>query len=410
VKKKRKITKKTKRLSEEKKLLRTRSVRITPTKEQILHLNKVFGIHRYIYNQCVELDSNGDINWCSEKSEWRSLLTSEEGFSITGEEWKKDAPSHTRQQAIDEFIRSKNACFSNLRNGNINHFKMGYRSKWKSRQETIPLEGYTLHGTKKNYNVRLFGIKTPFKIRDKKIPRELNLDKRVREEVKMTRTKLGYYYLHFLVELDQRETTSTSAVAMDPGVRTFQTWYSDTYGYGKVGNFDPQQILLEKADNLQSKLKTDGKNKNASWRRSLKRRFLRVLERVRHRTRDMHRKLSSFFCKTFKYIFIPKFETSNMLSRGFLRSKTCRAMQTWSHFKFRKFLSEHAQLYDHTKVRVCNEAYTTKQCGRCGTINNSVGGSEVFHCNTCHLSCDRDYHAARNILLRAVGVLVNGLF
>ena len=60
------------------------------------------------------------------------------------------------------------------------------------------------------------------------------------------------------------------------------------------------------------------------------------------------------------------------------------------------------QLYDGYKVRVCNEAYTTKTCGRCGVVNNAVGGAAVFHCGACGLVADRDYHAARNIYLRAM--------
>jgi transposase len=54
-----------------------------------------------------------------------------------------------------------------------------------------------------------------------------------------------------------------------------------------------------------------------------------------------------------------------------------------------------------SNIYLANESYTTKCCGRCGTLNN-VGSSEIFNCIKCGLQQDRDLHAARNIYLRRV--------
>ena len=63
-------------------------------------------------------------------------------------------------------------------------------------------------------------------------------------------------------------------------------------------------------------------------------------------------------------------------------------------------LIETSTFYNNTSIISCSEAYTTKQCGQCGTLNNKIGKSETFECVKCKLVCDRDVHAARNILLR----------
>ncbi len=48
-----------------------------------------------------------------------------------------------------------------------------------------------------------------------------------------------------------------------------------------------------------------------------------------------------------------------------------------------------------------SEAYTSKQCGMCGALNDNLGASELFKCSAaCGFRADRDVHAARKICLR----------
>ena len=77
-------------------------------------------------------------------------------------------------------------------------------------------------------------------------------------------------------------------------------------------------------------------------------------------------------------------------------------MCTLSHYKFRQRLLNKSREYPWCTVSIVNEAYTSKTCGRCGVINEKLGGNEIFKCINlnCGLVADRDIHAARNILLR----------
>jgi putative transposase len=83
-----------------------------------------------------------------------------------------------------------------------------------------------------------------------------------------------------------------------------------------------------------------------------------------------------------------------------LKSKTIRQMCCWSHFAFREALKSKAALFPWCAIVEVNEAYTSKTCEECGTLNHKLGGSKVFSCGQCGHIADRDLHAAKNILLR----------
>jgi transposase len=68
--------------------------------------------------------------------------------------------------------------------------------------------------------------------------------------------------------------------------------------------------------------------------------------------------------------------------------------------QFGRRLVETATMYKNRTILRGSEAYTSKQCGACGTINDRLGSSITFVCSNCSSVADRDVHAARNVLLR----------
>ena len=75
-----------------------------------------------------------------------------------------------------------------------------------------------------------------------------------------------------------------------------------------------------------------------------------------------------------------------------------RGFLAWRHWAFKERLLFKAHELG-CKVLIADEAYTTKTCGKCGQLNDDVGGSRTFTC-PCGYIADRDHNAARNILLR----------
>jgi putative transposase len=192
-------------------------------------------------------------------------------------------------------------------------------------------------------------------------------------------------------------------IALDPGVRTFMTGYNprgETFEFGK-GDIGHIYRLCHRLDKLQSKWSIKkGLDHHKRWR--LRKAGALIRQRIRHLVDDMHCKLAKFLCERYHLVLLPKFETQKMIRRGQrrIRSKTARAMVTWAHYRFKTRLINKAREYPWCKVVIVSEAYTSKTCGRCGNINDKLGGNKVFKCPACGLTCDRDKHAARNILLR----------
>jgi putative transposase len=199
------------------------------------------------------------------------------------------------------------------------------------------------------------------------------------------------------------ENQGHSVVALDPGVRSFQTFYSTNGFCGKIGAGDFASImrLCLSIDHLKSEMSKS--KSNARRRQRLKKIETNVRFRIRNLVDELHHKTALFLCQNFKVILLPTFETSEMVKKQNrkIRSKTVRAMLTWAHYRFKMFLKFKAQEFGSIILDV-NEAYTSKTCSVCGAIKQNLGGSKVLKCKNCGTIIDRDYNGARGILLRAL--------
>jgi putative transposase len=94
-------------------------------------------------------------------------------------------------------------------------------------------------------------------------------------------------------------------------------------------------------------------------------------------------------------ILLPTFEAKQMVLKANrkLRSKTVRAMLTWSHYRFKMRLKNKAFEFGKTVIDVC-EAYTSKTVSWTGEIKN-VGGSRVIRSGGITLACSLSYWSKR---------------
>ena len=203
------------------------------------------------------------------------------------------------------------------------------------------------------------------------------------------------------------------SVFIDPGNRTFSTMYSPEGFSCSVGDRDISRIfrLLKTHDKLQSGFAkknnkhTRNKKEHPNSMNGKSKIHLAVLrEKIKNLRDEVHWQTISFLLKNFKNIFIPKLDTKSMIMKGSrnLNKKAVRQMLTWSHSVFIQRLIGKAQEFKDTHVHVVDECYTSKTCGSCGVINESLGSSKWFSCKRCGFKCERDLNGARNIFIKTV--------
>lgn len=333
------------------------------------------GTARYVFNRTLEyLNQPGSV------ANWKKIKT---GIISSLPDWAKSVPYQIKSIAIKDACSAvKNAKKKFKETGKIQ--KVHFRSK-KRRKDSIYIPqsaviGQSVYPTLLGKEIETFCEKIPEARRDCRLIFEY-----------------GRYFLCVpaLCERLKPENQRDELIALDPGVRTFQTVYTPDL-VGKFGACDFTRIyrLCYALDQVISKM--------SSAKCKRRRRLRKVCDRIRFKIRNLvdeiHHKTALWLCQNYEVVAIPTFETSQMVTK--LRSKASRAMLTWAHYRFKQFLKFKAfELYSH--IIEMNESYTSKTCTRCGTIND-VGSKTVLKCSHCGLVIDRDINGARNIFLRAL--------
>jgi len=376
-----------------KNVFRTRKIKLNPTKEQKLKLNAYADGARYTYNTVINAINSGE--YTANKIELQNAFVSLKRRDGTynsffdKRRWLLRTPKVIRQQATFEATKNFKAAFTNLRNKNIDHFKMTFKTKKHQRQygyclgiiKSLKYTNDTLVILSKSIGVMRFFGKMPFE----GVPEA---------ECRIRRDPYGDFWL--LVPI--KKTTSSSSgpiVAIDPGVRTpFACFATDgtkkTLGEDMNERLNVIRTKISLNDRRFSKATTNELRKKC---REHRRRLYRQHQRVRD---AYHWRIINDITSDAGGVLLPPFETQKL--SGGLKAKTNRSLLGISHFTFRMRMKERCDekslLYEEP-----TEEYTSKTCGMCGRINFLLGSKKTFEC-FCGVVCDRDTHAARNILLK----------
>ena len=209
------------------------------------------------------------------------------------------------------------------------------------------------------------------------------------------------YHLAVTFNAERRKSeTQARVVALDPGIRTFLTWFSETDA-GQIGKHDFGRIqrLCHHLDQLISRTAKAGSRKRRNMRKAADRMRVRITNLIN----ELDHQAARFLVDNFDLILLPTFETSDMVQRGKrkIRSKSVRSMLTFAHYRFQQFLLWKAG-ETGKQVLLVNEAYTSKTCSWTGEIIAKLGGQRWIR-SSDGFRVERDINGARGIFLRALG-------
>ena len=359
-------------------LVRSRKIRLYPTKEQKVLFKRWFGVSRKFYNEAIDF-----YNTSTERLNWMKLSTRlTQGHE---EEYIKEVPYQIKNMAVKD---AGTALISNIRKlkSTGKHFTLRFRSRKDVVQSCfIPKSAVKEQGI----YYRISG-----KLRHTK-----NFDLSAEKDCRLV-LENGRWFLLVPRKVEQKVVENQdNIVSIDPGIRSFCTFFSTDGHFGQLGLHDFRYIyrLTDRLDRLLSKrdLEKERKRKSSYGRAIKKLRF-----RLKNLVTELHNKTVVFLVKNFGTIIYPFFRTQGMsgkLGRK-LRKRSVRMMLGWSFYSFEQKLRNKCTEYGRKLVRV-SEAYTSKTNSFNGA-QMDIGSREWFTYEGVRIN--RDINGARGILLRAL--------
>jgi len=355
---------------------KSKKIRLFLNPEQRTLIRKWFGVSRYVFNKTVKILQNGEV-----QANWKAIKT---GILNDLPEWCKEVPYQIKSIAI------KDACTS-VREAKKKYKKTSQINRVRFRSRKNPVQSCYIPKSAVS-ETGIYHTKLGRLTYSEALPPEVC-------DCRLTSNN-GDYYLVVPHKVAVSHTENQGRiVALDPGVRTFVTFFSET-SVGKIGHGDFSRIQrsCQHLDNLLSKISKAKGGQKRRMRKAARRMFVKIQNLIN----ELHYKTAKFLVDNFDVILVPTFETSQMSRKGNrkIRSKTVRNMLTFAHYRFKEFLKHKAQETGKVVLDVC-EAYTSKTVSWTGELIN-IGGSKTIRSKVDGKVMDRDINGARGIFLRAL--------
>lgn len=365
-------------------ILRCKKIIIKPNQTQRNILKTWLNIYREVYNLTVKYFKKHKI---CKKSKARKIIRNKIDNKpyLNGLIKNSKIPLHTVNNAIFDVLKAYKTGFSNLKLRNIKFFRLRYKKAKKS-THILVLEPNVFNSAGTGLNLLILKNLNP----STKI--ETECDVRLQYN---SRTK---QFILFVPENREilHKPKRLNRCALDPGMRVFQSVYSDDGAILQIGTEKTNQKIKK----LIAKIEYNSPNKEKKWYEKF---INRLRTKIKNMITDLHWKVARFLCKMFDNIMIGKMSTKDIIRKhtSVLTPESKRFCVALSHFTFIQRLQTKCEEFA-VNYKEVDESYTSKTCGKCGEMRDDLAGAKIFECNqeNCSYKMNRDIHGARNILIK----------
>lgn len=296
---------------------------------------------------------------------------------------QKKYPSniHILDRAIYLAISNKKSIITNIKNGNIDNYRLRY---WRKNQEQkmIKIEKNEMNHIKLFKELKGYDEGKKFILYNAEAECTIKYNK-----------YFNQFILHYPVKIEEKNINKTEkTISLDPGLRTFLTGISNDKSV-KICDEIVSKLkpILLRIDKYQSKNELRKKRKYEN--------------KIKNIINDLHWKSIKYLTHNYDNIIIGNMSIKDIIrkenNKKGLHSISKRCLQNMSLYKFKLRLKYKCNT-NNKKYKETDESYTSKTCSLCGQINENLGSNKKFNCNGCNIVMDRDINGARNIYLKSI--------
>lgn len=348
--------------------------RIYPTKLQAQMLDRQFGMCRYVYNYCLDLQTKHYQS--TQKKISKYDLQKEIALHKQEKEWLKEGMSQALCRETENLEKAYNNFFK----------KLSKFPKFKSRKDdrqsfTIP-QGFRLENNK---------LIIP-KIKGIKIVLHREIPSSKLTSLTISKTATGKYYASINFQVDEsypelKPICENQAVGIDLGIKTFAT-LSDGV---EIENPKFLRKSLRKLKRLQRK--HSKKQIGLSNREKSRVKLARLYERISNRRTNFLHQVTCKLTNEYDTICLETLKVKNMVKNH----KLAQALSDIAIGTFNRQIEYKAKEKGVNIIRIGQFDPSSKMCS-CGTINKELKLKDrIWVCTECGSVNDRDLLAAQNI-------------
>ena len=362
-------------------MLKAIKIRLYPSQDKTIYINKLLGTSRFIYNQCLNYKIT------EYESTKKSTNLGETGKFLTSlkssNEWIKESHSKVLQQQLINLERAYKNFFKN--GSGFPKFKSKHDNNQSCRFPVDAISG--INGNRINIINALKDIHFKCSVKDEKY---LNKNQSQIKSGTLSKTKSGNYYFSILIDRPNKviEKPKNELIGLDLGIKDFIIT-SEGQTYENLKSKRNNQVKLSRLQRQVSKKQKGSKNKEKA-----RLRLAKTYNKLNNIKEYYLHSITNQLLSENQTIVIEDLNVSGMLKNH----KLAKSIQELSLNRFKTMLMYKAEWYGREVIQVSRWFPSSKLCNCCGYKKNDlVLKDRTWLCPECNTSHDRDINAAINI-------------